>query len=231
MVTVTDSNVTASASAIARAPSAPLPKAYEAAKAALAACTRIDECADWANKSQALASYARQAKDDTLQKHATRIQARAIRRCGQLLKQVDGRPQNARINPVEQSDGGGTLISRRDAAADAGLSKRQQTTAVRIANVPSQSFEAQVESDNPPTVTKLAEQGKKSRSIDQLRTRDPKSISAATWAQGELRDFSTFCRGCDWKTVLAGSLEAEVADMGQQVDQVVHSLNSLRKLL
>ena len=65
-----------------------LPAVYETAKLALAQCTRIDECQSWADKAEAMASYARQAKDDSLRKMADRIQARAIRRCGELLRQI-----------------------------------------------------------------------------------------------------------------------------------------------
>jgi hypothetical protein len=36
---------------------------YERAKAALAQCASIDECQKWANKAEALASYAKQAHD------------------------------------------------------------------------------------------------------------------------------------------------------------------------
>ncbi len=54
---------------------AKLPASYDAARAALAKCDRIDECQDWANKAEALASYARMADDDTLRKHADRIRA------------------------------------------------------------------------------------------------------------------------------------------------------------
>ncbi len=43
-----------------------LPSSYEAAKRALAQCDAIDECKDWADKMAALASYARQAKDEDL---------------------------------------------------------------------------------------------------------------------------------------------------------------------
>lgn len=43
------------------------------------------------------------------------------------------------------------------------MSKRQQVTAVRVANVPDEQFERVVESDNPPTVTKLADMGTKRR--------------------------------------------------------------------
>ena len=65
-----------------------LPATYEGAKVALAECTRLDECQDWADKAEALASYAKQAQDDELRKMADRIQARAIRRCGELLQQI-----------------------------------------------------------------------------------------------------------------------------------------------
>ncbi len=39
----------------------------------------VDECQDWANKAEALASYAKMADDDALRKLADRIQARAAR--------------------------------------------------------------------------------------------------------------------------------------------------------
>ena len=68
---------------------AQLPAAYSVAKKALAECEKIDECKDWADKAAALGSYARQSKDESLFKLATRIQARAIRRCGELLKEIE----------------------------------------------------------------------------------------------------------------------------------------------
>ncbi len=40
-----------------------LPRSYEEAKKAIAECARLDECAEWADKAAAIASYARQADD------------------------------------------------------------------------------------------------------------------------------------------------------------------------
>src|SRR5262245_7890839 len=79
-------------------PAAPrLPEAYESAKRALAECERIDECQEWADKMSALASYARQAEDETLLRTAMRIRGRALRRAGELLKIVSaGREQGGR---------------------------------------------------------------------------------------------------------------------------------------
>jgi hypothetical protein len=141
-----------------------LPAAYEAAKQALAECEHLDECKDWSDKAAALASYARQAQDDSLVKHAMRIQGRAVQRSGELLKEFDARPQNAvKPDPEKQKEGTGLLISRTEAGASAGMSERQVKTAVRVANIPKPEFERLIESDNPPTVTALADMGRKPR--------------------------------------------------------------------
>lgn len=155
---------------------AKLPGAYTVAKRALAECEKIDECKkDWANKSAALASYAKQAKDESLYKLAIRIQARAIRRCGELLKEFE--PAK---NQHDASTGGGT--SRKQAAEEAGLSKRQKDTVIRVATVPEEEFESQVESDSPPTVTALAEQGTRKKPLHDLEGVDPDRFKLATSA-------------------------------------------------
>lgn len=65
---------------------------------------------------------------------AERIQARAIRRCGELLKQIEPAP-GARTD-IEPRDGTVQGLTRTEAARDAGLSERQQKTALRVATVP-----------------------------------------------------------------------------------------------
>jgi hypothetical protein len=45
------------------------------------------------------------------------------------------------------------------------MSERKIKTAVRVANVPQEQFEHEVESERPPTVTRFAEMGKKPRSF------------------------------------------------------------------
>ncbi len=81
-------------------------------------------------------------------KFAMRIRSRAIKRAGELLKEFDDRGR-----PAKNSDDAVTNISQREAAEAAGMSERQKVTAIRIANVPTDEFERQVESDAPPTIT------------------------------------------------------------------------------
>lgn len=156
---------------------ASLPRSYEAAKTALAECLSIDECKDWADKAAALASYAKQANDEEMMRQATRIRDRAIRRCGELLKQVDGRGGDTGKSVDDRT----FAQTQRNAADAAGMSKHQQVQAVRVANVPAAEFERQVESPTPPTVTTLAEQGKKAapKPVIDLKGRDPEEFNRA----------------------------------------------------
>lgn len=85
--------------------------------------------------------------------HMGCIRDRAIRRCGELLKQIEPAKGGDRKSEDYQRAGGGPLISRQQVASDAGMSPRQTKQAIRVANVPAEDFERQVESDKPPTVS------------------------------------------------------------------------------
>ena len=161
---------------------ASLPKSYEQAKSALANCERLDECQDWADKAAALASYAKQANDDQLEKMAIRIRARAVRRAGELLKQFDARGGD------QSKSVSADTFGQREAAEQAGMSKRQQVTAVRVANVPEQDFTEQVESAKPPTISQLAQQGIKPRPLVDLKGRDPAEFNLEMHYVGAVAD-------------------------------------------
>lgn len=187
---------------------AKLPVSYEAAKVALAECAEIDECAKWADQAEVLASYAKQAGDETLRKTADRIQARAIRRCGELLRAI--KPSDAPGRP--RANGGGTpTISRAQAAKDAGLSRDQRVTALRVSKIPAPVFDRAVESDDPPTVTKLAEQGKAPRPLVDLKGRDPKDFAISTQGQGHLKRLAEFADEVKPEVVARGAMPNEWA--------------------
>lgn len=208
-----------------RTQTARLPAAYEAAKVALARCTNIDECQTWANKAQALASYARQADDDTLQKQAMRIQSRAIRRCGELLQEfrsAGGRPAQigegdragSNDDAPEKTPVGDLPSSATEAARAAGISEHQHKTAIRVANVPSDLFEAAVDSDEPPTVTTLADMGKK-QSDRPIQT----STRPAIVLMGFVRRLSEFGQVYDPGSVAAGVEDFNRKEMRRYIAQ------------
>lgn len=60
---------------------------YSCSEAVHSAAGTTHQGADWRMMAR---SYTRQSKDDTLYKTAIRIQARAGRRCSELMKQFDG---------------------------------------------------------------------------------------------------------------------------------------------
>ena len=91
---------------------------------------------------------------------AARIRARAMRRAGELLKQIEP-GQGARDG--KRVDAADSPLTRTEVAHRAGMSERQQVTAVRVASIPERQFTAQVESANPPTLTELARQGTQKR--------------------------------------------------------------------
>jgi hypothetical protein len=199
---------------------AKLPATYAAAKAALEKCSRIDECQDWADKAEALASYAKQAGDDAMHKMADRIQARAIQKCGELLKRIEPG------KPGPKSGGTSPQNSRSAAARDAGLSIDQKKTALRVASVPAEEFEQLVESDKPPTVTELAERGKK-ESTAHLKGRDPKDFAASTRLQGECSRFAEFVASADFDAALRGSFPDDIEEIRFNAAAITKRLASL----
>jgi hypothetical protein len=200
---------------------AKLPARYEAAKVALASCADIDECKDWADKAAALASYAKQAEDDELLKHSRRIQARALDRCGELLRQIE-----AGKNRFDYRQDGGVPPNRITAASKAGLSERQRKTALRINNIPRDEFEDAVESDDPPTITELAERGTQ-HSTDHLRGRDPADFQAATALLGLLHHIIRISSDIDFDAALRGLSKPERADAIESCEKSAAWLNSV----
>jgi len=167
-----------------------LPALYEAAQKAIAECARVDECKDWSDRFAAFASYARQARNDGLRVMALRIQARAQRRLGELLKQF---PSAQGANLTAAGRDGAVPISRTSVATDAGVSERQRKTALRIASVPEPDFEAAIRSDAPPTITELAARGTVARTMVAPDEVEPAPLPHAQKAQSLLRELAAFC--------------------------------------
>ena len=182
---------------------ASLPQTYEAARSALAQCQAIDECKDWADKAAALASYAKQADDLELEKMAIRIRARAMRRAGELAKQMMQPPHR----PSDKHHGGVILKSKAELQDVSGFSRRQMDTALAVANVPQPVFDAQVDAVNPATVTELARQGAQKRDTAPdpetwLKGRDPATFNKVLHMIGEIEDYSRSAASWDLDALL-----------------------------
>lgn len=130
------------------------PALYESARVALIRCAQVDECQEWASKAAAIEVYARLAKDDSLVIMAQRIQARAIRRMGELLKEIP------HLHGPGSSERG---VTRTTMARNAGLSLLQQRQAAQVAQIPAKQFERIIESKKVPRIYKLAEIGVRKR--------------------------------------------------------------------
>lgn len=210
---------------------AKLPDRYQAAKQALAECDRVDECKDWADKSAAMASYAKQAKDDKLQSLAMRIKARAISRAGELLREIE--PMSPQESGKLQGRGGGPPTSRKAVAAAAGFSPDQAKTAIRVANVPRETFEELVEAEKPATVTQLAELGKRTgRTTKQVETHYKiaretmrPGFSAALYMAGDIEDLARRCRVNDPTSIANGLSPGRTKDLRASIADIIVWLN------
>lgn len=135
---------------------AQFPQVYAAASQQLATCARVDECKDWSDKAAALASYGKQANNLELENMAKRIRARAVRRMGELLKEIE--PSKGGYHKNYARDGADpSTQTRKQAARDAGISERQQKQALKLADVPEQEFEKAIEQERPATITSMVE--------------------------------------------------------------------------
>ena len=194
-----------------------LPETYANAKTALAKCARIDECKKWSDKAAALASYARMSDDHTLHKLAIRIQARAIRRTGQLLKTYQTGPKGGR---PKKNGVGDHPVSKKEAAEQVGMSEHQRKTAVSVANISKEEFEEAIESEKPPTMTKLAAQGKKSQGENPKKVEHepvPEGFKPATTLLGSVDRFAEFCSENEPTLVAGGVLKHEIEKVRKQI--------------
>ncbi len=154
---------------------AQLPALYVAARNALQACARIDECKDLQDKYTAILRYAKQAGNEELLKLCRKIALRAERKLGDLLAQV------------KKSTGGGGPrqkgAGRRALARSVGLDINAMYRAITISKVPEQQFESVVESDDPPGREQYA-----------IRLRNPGAgISEREVALRALKNLSRVC--------------------------------------
>jgi hypothetical protein len=124
------------------------PALYQAARKALQECARLDEVKEQANKWDALAMYAKQSQNKDLLDLARRIQLRAERRIGEILKTI---PDQAGAGRAAHGP------SRWSEAKKAGLASDTTRRALAFAGMPEGAFEALLEEEEVPSPRKVFE--------------------------------------------------------------------------
>lgn len=117
---------------------------YEAARTALAEAHRVDEVKDIRDKAEAMAAYARQAKDKELILWATEIKVRAERKAGELLRRAAAAgdrypPGGPRSKQVESH-----AAIRPATLSDIGISNTQSSRWQSLASMSEEHFETAV---------------------------------------------------------------------------------------
>lgn len=121
---------------------------YEQARNALAECQRVDEVKDIRDKAEAMAAYARQAKDTELIQWATEIKVRAERKAGEMLRGSLPTPSERGRQGAESrwaSDGkSDATTSHTSGLSDMGISKDQSSRWQSLASMTDDHFETAV---------------------------------------------------------------------------------------
>lgn len=119
---------------------------YEAARQALQAAHSVDEVKDIRDKAQAMAAYARQAKDTALVEWATEIKVRAERKAGEILKETAESGERA-----TRARGGANIgaVSHDETPLpttldELGISRSQSSRWQKLAAIPEDKFEIAV---------------------------------------------------------------------------------------
>ncbi|MEW8522167.1 MAG: hypothetical protein AB2552_03850 [Candidatus Thiodiazotropha endolucinida] len=110
---------------------------YDTARKALADAHQVDEVKSIRDKAEAMAAYARQAKDTDLVQWATEIKVRAERKCGELLRESAKNGERATRGRPRKSD----TVSHLD---DIGINRKQSERWQKLADMPEEHFETAV---------------------------------------------------------------------------------------
>jgi hypothetical protein len=110
---------------------------YEQARTALAACHSVDEVKDIRDRAEAMAAYARLAKDNDMILWATEIKVRAERQAGAMLADAKERGDRAPVGRPPENSNTNTL-------GGLGISSMQSSRWQSLASMTDEHFETAV---------------------------------------------------------------------------------------
>jgi len=144
---------------------------YDSACRALAEARAVDEVKDIRDKAVALAAYAKQANNRTLEADAVEIRMRATRRLGQLIeqqKQTVGLAKGSKGQLRGRNGSGGVVITPPEnlpTLESQGIDKNLAKQARRLAALPEEKFQEAISNARDatqrvlPSVVKIIEAG------------------------------------------------------------------------
>lgn len=157
---------------------------YEAARTALAEAHRVDEVKDIRDKAEAMAAYARQAKDQELILWATEIKVRAERRAGEMIltERASGRMVSA------GGDRRSEIKVEQTSLKDYGISGDQGVRWTALAAMPAEHFEAAVatakDTAGQVTTAFMLREAGKARPHKKLSETDKRRLAELDQAKG-----------------------------------------------
>lgn len=156
---------------------------YEQARTALAECHRVDEVKDIRDKAEAMAAYARQAKDQEMILWATEIKVRAERKCGELLRAVERSPGNRTDRTSYEP-----VTKYQQALNDNGLNHMAANRFQQLASMSPDHFEAAVatakETAGQVTTAFMLREAGKSRPSKKLTEASKRRLNQLDQAKG-----------------------------------------------
>jgi hypothetical protein len=151
---------------------------YDAMCRAIAEAYEVDEVKDIRDKAVAIEVYARQAKNVEAERQACEIRLRAERKCGELLRERE----KAKRGPDKDTGQRSQRSTSVETLADLGITKDQSSQWQKLAGVPPDLFEQELQRERPTTNGIIAAA---------FAPTEPKNKvpDAALWLWGRLRDF------------------------------------------
>lgn len=192
-----------------------VPLEYERACKDLAACQTIDEAKYFADKSDALAAWAKIYKDDKAGLEARKLKLYAYRRMGLLAGEL--RPNRRMGGRASCVPGPSSLLQEK------GLSKSTATIVRRISRLPEDDFNKQVNALRPLAPATLANKLSNPRASDAFKTLcdgTDSFIKAAAWMKRH--DARTLARGLFADETVR--MRSAILGMNDWLDEFEHHL-------
>lgn len=199
-------------------PNANVPVKYDVAVRALTACRNIDEAKHYADKSDALAAWARIYKDEHVKVEAKRLKLHAYRRMGVLAREI--RPGTERTGRK-----GGSIPGPVSLLKEMGLSRNEAQSASLIGAVSNKRFKNAIDLPSPPAPSTFKFKNRKGVSEAW------KSLTGASGRGYPMTGFRGFCRNNDPKKIARALSWSEVEKVREMATEIIEWMDAFDQYL